>query len=359
MKRSRLIPVLVLALAVTSCSSVKDTAVPSGNGTEVTSEVTEETTEITSSQTTRETAVVTTAETSEEVVFRHEFQPHVYSGVFEETYDEATKESFFSFCDAVLAGDTEFYCPDTETYFTIMYTIAHEAMPLYVFVYPGDPEVEDGVGHISYSLPKDEYLQKVAEFEEIVTGILDETCEEDYDDIDKALALYSYFAYSYTYDYTALDDFDGVHVPSLSAYRLLTTGTGICQEIAPAYTYLLLQAGVDATTCGSLSDTDAHEWSFVKMDGEYYHIDPTFTVGNLHSLAYFGMNDEKRVLEGGFYREYFNYGEANVFDHDGKYAADDDRFAPLWNATISNIDYEDDRIYYYPEGSGERAVFEY
>ena len=63
---------------------------------------------------------------------------------------------------------------------------------------------------------------------------------------------------------------------------------GICQEIAPAYAYLLLQVGVDAGICGSLSkDGDsAHAWTMVKLNDTWYHADVTWQLSDPYGLRY-------------------------------------------------------------------------
>lgn len=301
------------------------------------------------------TSLQTTYATGEDFT-GYVLNPHVYPSLYEQNFDAGTKASFFSFCDALLSGADEFDCPDEVVYYTVLETISHECMPLAAFVVYDDISVKNGKGHIGYSIPHDEYMARADEFRNTVTSILNECIRPEYSDTSKAIALYVYFSEHYTYDDAATsDDFTGC-----SAYRLLTEHTGICQEIAPAYAYLLLQAGVDCTTCGSLNNVnDAHEWAFATIDGEYYHIDPTWALDDRDGLRYFGMTDDRRAEEGGWDKTVFNYGNANIFDSRGTYKAVSTRFEPLWSAVTCEADYDSDTVMYYSEGSDERKTFRY
>ena len=288
---------------------------------------------------------------SGEEQYHHEFDPHVYPKMFEENFDDTTKESFFSFCDALLAGEEEFYCPDEITMFNITSTISSQCMPL------ADSYVNVSKGHIEYTIPKEEYLVKVREFKDMITSILDECIKPGYDDVDKALALYHYFETHYTYDHEAAESTDFM---DLSAYRLLTGHTGICQEIAPAYAYLMMQAGVDCTTCGGLNNiNEAHEWAFACLGGEYYHIDPTWVITDPGTLKYFGMTDDKRVLEGSWDMKTLNYGSANIFDDRGVYKADSTRFEQLWDSSSYDVDYDANKVHYYKLSDSSETSFTY
>ena len=332
--------ICVLAASVfTSCSGVQETDVVPASSAERTSAA----------------SASGISSDASDTQYANEFDPHVYPSIYEENFDGKTKESFFSLCDAMLAGEDEFDCEDDVMFYTVVFTIAHQCFPLVELMGDGWT-VNDGKAHINYSLPKDQYLQKAEEFKSLTVSILDECIKPGYDDTDKALSVYSYFVTHYTYDYDALGD----DVMGLSSYRLLTERKGICQEIAPAYAYILLQAHVDCTTCGSLNDiNEAHEWALAKLDGEYYHIDPTFGINEPGSLRYFGMTDEERQNQGGWNITILNYGNANIFDDSGKYSADSRRFEALWTAVNCDTDYETNTVRYFRDGENEQYEFTY
>ena len=319
---------IVLTASFVSCSKTQETQV-----------------EISSS-----TAVSSASQTETEE-FHHEFLPHVYAKIYEDNFNEDTKKAFFSFCDALLTGSEEYYCPDSITMYNIKDTISGQCMPL-----ADIPDIRISEGKIEYLIPKDQYLAKVDEYKNMIVSILDECIKPDYGDVDKALALYTYFETHYTYDYDSLED-DSV---SLSSYRLLTGKTGICQEIAPLYAYLMLQAGVDCTTCGSLNKTnEAHEWVFATLDGEYYHIDPTWVITDPETLKYFGMTDDQREAQGGWDMKILNFGVANIFDDRGEFAAGSTRFSDLWDSVTYEVDYDSDSIHFYRESDASEQTFKY
>ena len=276
------------------------------------------------------------------------FQPKVCSSIMTETFGEAMTETWFSLVDAVMAGEDSFSCPDEDTYWWVMGQYPDRCFPvLKDLIYYGedvDHPVKDGVAQFTYTVPKEEAAARIADFAALVEGILNETLRDGDSDFEKALALYLYFGRHYIYDYDSAGP--DVAPTWLSAYRVLTTGTGICQEFSVAYSYLLLQAGVDASVAsGHRSfDGEPHQWSFVKLNGQIYHIDPTFVVCDVDSLSYFLMNDEQRA-ETGFpnYRVCSHYAE----DHPQPvYAADDDTFRALWRGVFAELDRGSDRLSY-------------
>ena len=205
----------------------------------------------------------------------------------------------------------------------------------------------DGIASFTYRVPKEEAAARIEEFAALVENILNETLEDDYSDFEKALALYLYFADHYVYDYPAAEP--DANPDYLSSYRVLTTGTGICQEFSVAYSYLLLQAGVDASTMSGHRSYDgaAHQWSYVKLNGHDYHVDPTYVLGSDRSLAYFLMDDAQREAEDGYMRDDYilcscyaqEYGQPH-------YTADDDSFRAIWNGWFSNLDHETQTLHY-------------
>ena len=121
-------------------------------------------------------------------------------------------------------------------------------------------------------------------------------------------------------------------------------------------TYLLLQAGVQATTMsGNRSyDKAGHQWSFVRIDGKNYHIDPTYALGTGGDLCYFMMNDAQREAEDCYDPSTFyavsHYSRENPHPD---YTADDDTFRPLWDLTFEAFFHETHTICGQTVGSSE------
>jgi hypothetical protein len=180
-----------------------------------------------------------------------------------------------------------------------------------------------------------------------VEEILNSSLRDDYTDLEKALALYLYFSNNYVYDYEAARP--EANPDYLSSYRVLTTGTGICQEFSVAYAYLLLQAGVDASNMSGHRSYDraSHQWSYVKINGHNYHIDPTYVIGDPDSLQYFMMDDAQREAADCYDPAEFVICSNYAQDHPHPdYKADDDSFREIWRGRFMELDHENRILHY-------------
>ena len=330
--------------------------------TEVTSEASVTTTTTTEATTTTETTEPTTT-TTEDPRGHYEFKPVVIASVFRDIMGEDMCEAYGNYVNAALKGEDIFEVKSEEAYEWMMGQFPSVCFPvLQVYTesnYAG--AFKDGKATFQYKIPKEEFAVKEAEFEKLVTDILNENLRDDYSDIEKVLALYKYFSENYSYDYDTYNEMSDHYINDLSAYRFLTTNNGICSECAPAFSYLLLQAGVDATTVGGkcTRNGEGHDWSYVTIKGKNYHVDPTYAMGSGDCLSYFMMNDEQREHEDGYKKKDMTVGCHYKGDHNGKkYTADDDFFSPLWGGYLTSFDTEKNLIYY-QDANGNDAVFDY
>ena len=284
---------------------------------------------------------------------KHEFQTYVYNDFYDEYYSEETKNVFYAYCDALMRGDSELHCTDVN-FDTVrrVKLIAGDLMPVAVkHASIKEISTSDGVANIEYDISKEEYLEELEVFKSNVTQILDDTCKAGYTDLEKTLALYDYFVHNYTYDET---------YTCHTSYGLLTDGSGcgICEDIAGAFIYLLNQAGVEAFCCYGLTENNnGHVWSIVKIDGKYYHIDPTFGIDEPDSLKFFGMTDERRIQEG--FSEDWRYSNGEIPNLDNRFSCIDDRFLLLSDSKNCEIDFDNDVIYYNSGSSDEVKEFHY
>ncbi|MBQ9593873.1 MAG: hypothetical protein IJR36_08365 [Lachnospiraceae bacterium] len=326
---------MLLACMPAGCSKAPGPNQETGREEQTTGETTTQAPEPTT-----ETAEITTAQTTTEEPAEPEsfvFQPKVSSAYLKEIFGETRVETWYHIVDAVLAGEETFACPDQDTYDWVIYQFPNKCFPVLEGMYTADygSPVEGGVGRLIYTMPEEERTKRIEEFEALCTEIMNQTMSPEYSDLENALSLYRYFCSTYVYDTETYDRMRDEYVDDLSAWRLLTTGTGICSEIAPAYSYLLMQAGIDATV---MMGGD-HEWSYVRINGKNYHVDPTFGLQSDDSLEYFMMNDEKRA-------EYFDPNEfviCSVYTQEHEhpdYVADDDTFRPLWTAYLDDFDHK-------------------
>lgn len=262
------------------------------------------------------------------------FKPKVCSAYMEEIFGKTMCETWFHLVDAVLAGEDTFACPDQHTYDWVMGQFPIRCFPVLTelidYAYDRENSVVDGIASFTYRVPREEAARQIREFAQQIEGILNDALEEDYSDFEKVLALYEYFSQHYQYDYETEQKTYVAFVDYTTPYRLFQTGMGICTEVARAFAYLLMQAGVDAATVMG----GGHEWSFVRINGVNYHVDPTFALDTGCSLAYFMMTDDQRE-ETGYGRDSFVFISNYSQDHPhADYPADDDTFGPLWERRL-------------------------
>ena len=244
------------------------------------------------------------AVTAEPVSEKYEFDPHLYVPILADEIPQDHWESFYNLCDALRAGESTFECSSEEAYrWATDPAILNALFPVACTKIKGQSSdgsvpFENGVGRIYYQMPIDEYLERQAAFEEMITDILNEHLQSDDDQFEKCLKIFDYIATNYFYQYDFVDQKgDGAN------YITFLTHEGQCIDLAGVYTYLLLQAGVEAIQVGCQTPDIAHEWVYVIIDGRGYHSDVTWSLksdgnGADLKLTYFLMSDEQRTDTG-------------------------------------------------------------
>ena len=287
--------------------------------------------------------------------FRYTFRPHVLSEGYAEIYGESFREEYFAFCDAVLSGSSSFPCSSGERFFRFL-SVSNYCFPLAEAVVDRDrSSVAQGVCTLAYLYEEPELKEKIAAFRKKVTEVISAAVPYDEPDPVKAMELYTAVARKDTYDYeTTLDD-----SLSLGSFRAVMEDTGICQEIAGEYIYYLLQVGIEAIPCSGLSadKSMAHDWALVKLDGHWYHIDPTFAVNYPDALFFFGLDDVQRAYYGDLPADGFTYADSDLPDPP-RYAADDRRFEKYWLAERYAIDHARGRISVTIRETGEEMEYD-
>lgn len=289
-----------------------------------------------------ETAVVSDAPQSHYV-----FQPKVCSVYMEEVFGKDMCDAWYNLVDAVMAGKDTFACKDQHTYDWMMGQFPEHCLPimkeLIDLAWDREHSVINGVASFTYLVPPEEAKARIEEFGQQIEDMLNEIFEDDWSDFEKALALYIYFSDHYVYDYETYMKMYEEYVDYTSCYRFFQTGIGICHEISSAYSYLLLQAGVQATTMSGnrAYDEAGHQWSFVRINGKNYHIDPTYALGTGGDLCYFMMTDAQREAEDCYDPATFyavsHYSRENPHPD---YTADDETFRPLWDLSYEAFNHE-------------------
>ena len=289
--------------------------------------------------------------------YAYTFNPHAFFSLYTMVYGEAVAEEICGFCDAVLAGEDSFPCTGRENWVLIS-DIKNTLLPVCFYVDIGvwgdgfNPErLQDGRYPLFYNeVSKQEFLSIVADFKERVAFLIAQAdLREGDSDLEKAMKLYTATSLRIRYDTDAASD---NNPRATTAYHAIMHDEGICQEIAPAYSYLLLQAGVDAGVCfGTTKDGQAaHMWSLVNLDGTWYHADPTFQGSHSpYALQFFLTPDAERDQRT-FDLEGLQIGEFNVLSHKDL-PMDDTRYAALWDVCWYAIDHEAGTIEYYDDST--------
>ena len=288
--------------------------------------------------------------------YSYTFQPHVISKEYSLIFGADIEAVFFSFCDTILSCGKTFPCSSDERFHQLL-GIARTCFPLAEAVIDKDNiKVENGICYLAYLSEGAELTEAITSFQSKVTDVITEAIPFDEPDCIKAMELYTAVARKDTYDdSTTLDDF-----LSIKPYRAIMEDTGICQEIAGEYIYYLLQVGINAIPCSSLSrdQSEAHEWVLVDLDGYWYHVDPTLALQYPDSLCFFGMNDKQREYYGDLPPAQFTYAESDRPDR-SRYIADDRRFADFWTAESYQIDHKNRTIHVKEINTGEEHEYPY
>ena len=301
----------------------------------------------------------------------YEFNPHIFSKKYELLCGEEMMQSFFSLCDALRAGEDTFSCKDSRTYewctnrlLSYFFPVARQSIYSGKPYYNGRSLCKNGVGTIIYTVPKEDFLQKEQEFEDQICQILNENIGTDYSDFEKALSLYCYISYHYSYDYKMSENNKELYSEQ-SPYRCLTEKQGICWEIGGLYNYLLLQCGVDSEEYeGWCKDDDIglHSWVYVTIDGKGYHVDPTWAGVKEDNciLDFFMMTDDIRYTRDAIELDGFYLGQEYDCSRDELgFSAVDDSYSGLWNSYFIGFDSVKNVIYYRPDGQQKIKKFSY
>ncbi|MBO4908658.1 MAG: transglutaminase domain-containing protein [Lachnospiraceae bacterium] len=296
----------------------------------------------------------------------YSFEPHVYSGKLSEIRDDSYWSSLYNLIDAIRSGEDTFECCDKETYHLLLDGITmnhlYPIACMFITEYSGDdkPAYENGIGRIEYAISKEEFEDRRIKFEEDIEEILRQTVRTDYSDFEKCMALYEYMCYNFTYEY----DEDPMRDNEGSTYHTIKERTGICCELGSAYAYLLLQCGVDALEIQS-NDDIYHAWTYVTINGEGYHCDPTWGLTEKDDpirLWYFMETEQARTNEG-FDMTTLDvplYLDVNLhFPENISFPADDDKFLLAWSSTYDSIDRENNILYCTDYYSNEKYEIPY
>ncbi len=235
---------------------------------------------------------------ADDPVQQYAFNPHLYVPLLADDVPQDYWDSFYHLCDALRAGETTFACSGEEAYkWATNPSTLNQLFPAGCTKITGESSdgtapFENGTGRIYYQIPPDEFVEREAQFEALVADVLNQYLEPDDDEFEKCLKLFDYISTHYAYEYEFVE-----HKPDGATYIALTEGNGQCVDMSSAYSYLLLQAGVQALEVGCSTEAIAHAWTYVVINGKGYHSDATWGLRSGDDdlcLSYFLMSGERR-----------------------------------------------------------------
>lgn len=119
----------------------------------------------------------------------------------------------------------------------------------------------------SYELDAETALSRAAQIEQAAEAFLADV--PDGDDYTRVKYLYEKMIRETDYDLNASDN--------QNIYSVLVGGASVCQGYAKTMQYLANRLGIECTlVIGTVTGGERHAWNLMRMDGEYYYVDPTW-----------------------------------------------------------------------------------
>ena len=112
----------------------------------------------------------------------------------------------------------------------------------------------------------------------VAKAVLDKTIQDGMSDYEKEEALYNWVVSNVNYDWTHQDVMTETPRESYTPYGGLVERKAVCLGYATTFQLLMDLAGVECITVvgASSSSSSDHAWNMVKLEGEWYCVDPTW-----------------------------------------------------------------------------------
>nr|MDD6335600.1 hypothetical protein [bacterium] len=202
-------------------------------------------------------------------------------------------EAWPSFVDAISRHDVRYdYGAQgiSEHAARIMVELFRQEHPLNAFLTDAVVDGQEGMIYLDYRYSKGVQQINLGRFISRVDQALAACAPPEADPLDIMLALHLYVARAGQYNAKA------AHT---DCYGLLVNGTAVCYGFTDTLRFLLLQCGIESDKLlGQTVKGEAHGWNLVEIDGEYYHLDPTWerSANRGTGLAMFGLTDAARSV---------------------------------------------------------------
>lgn len=178
---------------------------------------------------------------------------------------EYISQSLYSFCEKIDVRDFDIRKDNLVRFFTEV--IKNDSYLFFVHTGIGYSAAPDGkilTLYPEYTMTRDEYSEAREFCEKRISQALAFTDGVE-NERDIAIYLHDYICFNFRYDESLKSD---------NMYSFLSEGQGTCQGYTYTYMAMLRAAGLECTFAAS--DSMAHIWNLVKLDGEWYHADVTW-----------------------------------------------------------------------------------
>ena len=118
------------------------------------------------------------------------------------------------------------------------------------------------------------YERAIYDCAEVVLG---ELVRNGMSDFEKETVIYDWVTQNLDYDWRHQDPLEETPETSYTPYGGLVEHTGVCLGYASTFELLMDMAGVECiSVIGSMKSMEAHAWNMVRLNGEWYCVDPTW-----------------------------------------------------------------------------------
>ena len=141
----------------------------------------------------------------------------------------------------------------------------------------------------------DGLTEKDAAILDMAGAVMEKQTRPDMTDYEKEKALYTWVTANVIYDQDHYDPLKQVDPSSYDPYGPLANGKGVCLGVASLFQLLMDMAGVECMTVigASRANQGDHAWNMVRLDGQWYCVDPTWDVGgSQETWRYFNVSSD-------------------------------------------------------------------
>lgn len=223
------------------------------------------------------------------------------SSGMEQTFDEYFREQLINHTTTVNVA--KFRIPVSEfvsKYFAFIF--CNGDLPIRAGYTGGISFTENGVEYMQSINPiyvydtKEECDSKYIELDALTTSLA-EYASTGKTELEKALFLFDKI--SLDYYYTPGETFEKINY---TPYSFLDNGHAICQGYAVLYKLALEKLGIESYICENYNPDINHAWNYIKIDGSWYHADPTWSycsdTTDMVSKKYFLLSDTAMEEDG-------------------------------------------------------------